>query len=183
MKAVGASERIFELLNRTPQIKIIGNLPANDLKGQISFENIDFTYPNRQNKIFDQLNLKIDGGKVNAVVGPSGSGKSSLVSLLVRFYDPLAGKIDIDGNDIQKYDVNSLRSQISVVSQDVMLFSGTIKDNIGYVLEKPSMDDIEAAAKQANAHGIGKFFENSFDFLFVLSHRILEFSLKLAKKN
>ncbi|RXM98666.1 Multidrug resistance protein 2 [Acipenser ruthenus] len=123
------------------------------LKGDIEFKNIHFSYPSRPDvNILQGLNLKIESGKTIALVGASGCGKSTTIQLLQRFYDPAAGEITLDGQDIRSLDVKWLRESIGVVSQEPVLFATTIAENIRYGREDASDADIEQAAKEANAY-------------------------------
>ncbi|MBE7037478.1 MAG: ABC transporter ATP-binding protein [Ruminococcaceae bacterium] len=124
---------------------------ANDLKGDIVFENVSFEYPDDHNIVFKNLNLKIKSGEKLAIVGPSGGGKTTLCNLIPRFYDITDGKITIDGKDIKKYTLKSLRKNIGMVQQDVYLFSGTIYENIAYGKIGATMEEVVAAAKRAGA--------------------------------
>jgi len=123
------------------------------VKGKVTFKNVDFHYPTRPNvAVLDQCNLTARPGKVVALVGPSGSGKSSVMLLLERFYNVAAGKILLDGHDISKMNPKWLRQQIGIVSQEPVLFAGTIADNIAYGKDGATQEEIEAAATAANAH-------------------------------
>ena len=155
-RAIGATERIFEIINETPEdvklerIEVAAN---NKFHGSIKISNLNFAYPSRpEMQIFKSLNLQIEQGKSLAIVGPSGAGKSTLAALLLRLYDPLSGKIEIDGRDHLSFPLSEYRSQMAVVPQEVMLFGGTIFDNIAYGKPGASEDEIIHAAKQANAH-------------------------------
>ena len=136
-KALGAGRRIFETIDRVPRIdpyqpssrKYVPPL------GSIVFENVNFSYPSRPNiKVLNNLTLDLPGEKMTGIVGSSGSGKSTIIGLLERFYDVLAGQIKIDGRDIREVDVHGLRSQIALVSQEPILFSGSILENIRFGL-------------------------------------------------
>jgi subfamily B ATP-binding cassette protein MsbA len=121
------------------------------LKKEVSFENISFGYtPDK--KILQGVNFKVRTGEIVAVVGPSGAGKSSLVNLLPRFYDPQGGRITIDGIDIKDASIQSLRSQIGIVTQETILFNDTVAANIAYGRSKHPQEEIEKAARIANAH-------------------------------
>lgn len=160
-KAMASGERILDVLDRQPDIADkLGAVPAPPLAGDISFENIIFTY-NSGYPILQSLNFEVAAGQRVALVGPSGAGKSTLTSLLLRLYDPDAGRILIDGRDIRDYTLHSLRSQISVVLQDSVLFGVSVRENIAYGLAatatehkdpSPDQEEIETAARLANAH-------------------------------
>ncbi len=122
------------------------------IKGNVSFKNVAFSYPSRKEiQVLKEVNFKAEFGQKIAIVGPSGVGKSTIASLLLRFYDIDGGTIEIDGKNIYDFDLETLRGNMSIVPQDVILFGGTIKENIAY--GKPNATDVEIAlaAKQANA--------------------------------
>lgn len=148
-KSIGASERILEILdlkdekNEGPDIK---------LKGNISFNNISFKYPTRTDvTVLNNMSFQVSAGEKIALVGPSGAGKSTIIQLLMRFYEPTDGAVIVDGENAKNYPLTAFRKNIGIVPQEVMLFGGTIRENIAY--GKPGADDaeIEAAAKKANA--------------------------------
>jgi len=152
-KASAAGERVVDLLDRTPDVRDLpGAVPAPPLRGHVQFEGVDFAY-DQGRLVLEAIDCTIEPGQHVALVGPSGSGKSTLVSLLLRLYDPTAGRVLIDGHDLREYTLASLRTQISVVLQDSILFAGTIRDNIAQGAPGASPEAIEAAARLANAHG------------------------------
>ncbi|KAL4238741.1 ATP-binding cassette sub- B member 10 [Mactra antiquata] len=168
MKGLGASGRIWELTDRIPLIPHTGGIiPESQVKGLIEFSNINFNYPVREEAIIlSNLNLTMAAGTVTAVVGASGSGKSTIGNLLLRFYDPNSGNIYLDGTNIKDLNPTWLRNQIGVVSQEPALFSCSIADNIKYGASDPStvtMEMIEEAAKQANAYMFIKNFPDQYD--------------------
>lgn len=133
-------------------LTISGTIP-NKVDGIIEFENVHFSYPQRvEAKILCGLNLKISAGETIALCGPSGSGKSTTIQLLQRFYDPVKGKVKLDGHDVKSLNLNWLRSQMALVQQEPVLFATTIKENIRLGRLEASDDEIIEAAKQANAH-------------------------------
>src|SRR5881296_4441048 len=152
-KASAAGERVVDLLDRTPDVRDLpGAVPAPPLRGHVRFEGVGFTYePGRP--ALEAIDCTVEPGQHVALVGPSGSGKSTFASLILRLYDPTAGRVLIDGRDVREYTLASLRTQISVVLQDSILFVGTIRDNIGQGAPGASHEAIEAAARLANAHG------------------------------
>ena len=150
-EAGGASRRIFELLDEDPDIVNVPDatiLP--DLKGGIVFDNVSFAYPGSQHVLYN-IDLEIQPGEVLALVGPSGAGKSTLFNLIPRFYDPTSGHVFIDGHDLEQVSVVSLRTQIGMVPQETQLFSGSIRDNLRYGNLLANEEEIEAAARAANA--------------------------------
>lgn len=126
--------------------------PMESPKGEIVFENVEFEYPDDHNQVFHNLNLSIRPGEKVAIVGPSGGGKTTLCNLIPRFYDVTKGNIYIDGENVKKFTLKSLRQNIGMVQQDVYLFSGTIFDNIAYGKNKATREEVMEAAKKAGAH-------------------------------
>jgi ATP-binding cassette subfamily B protein len=156
-KAIGATGRVRELLRETGEVEVLlgptrpSTLPR--LRGDIVFENVHFSYPSRQGvEVLHAVNLAAASGQRIALVGPSGAGKSTLISLLLRLYDPSSGRLLIDGRDARDYRLTELRGQMSMVPQEVLLFGGSIADNIAYGKPGAGADEIEQAAQQANAH-------------------------------
>jgi ABC transporter fused permease/ATP-binding protein len=165
-KAIGATERVFELLEETPE-KINSTQKSHSIekiKGNVTFKNVAFTYPSRKEiKVLKDVNFTANFGQKIAIVGPSGAGKSTIASLLLRFYDIDSGEILIDGKNIYDYDLENLRGNMSIVPQDVILFGGTIKENIAYGNPDASDDEIKLAAKQANALNFIENFPEKFE--------------------
>lgn len=126
--------------------------PLKNVKGNVCYEDVSFHYSDDDTPVLSHVSFEIPAGKSIALVGPSGSGKTTICSLLPRFYDVTEGRVTIDGNDVRKLTLESLRSQIGLVSQDVYLFGGSIKDNIAYGKPNATMDEIVDAAKKANIH-------------------------------
>ena len=158
MKGVGAASRLFELQDRKPTISPTVGLPVTSARGAIKFNDLSFSYPTRPAvTIFKDLDFEIPQGSNIAVVGPSGGGKSTIASLLLRFYTPTKGYITICGTDISKMNVKQLRRKIGLVSQEPILFSGTIADNIAYARPKATRAEIIAAARKANCRFIEDF--------------------------
>ena len=121
------------------------------IAGRISFENVTFTYPGSEAPALYDIHLSIEAGQTVALVGPSGAGKTTLTNLVARFYDPDVGRVTLDGHDLRDYDVESFRSLLGIVEQDVFLFDGTIAQNIGYARRYATSEEIRAAAEAANA--------------------------------
>jgi len=151
-RASVSATRIFEVLDREPEVKDKPNaITLRDIKGHIKFENVTFGY-DPEKPVLMNLSFEVKPGERVAIVGPTGSGKSTLIKLIPRFYDPTSGRILIDGIDIRDVKIRSLRKHIGIVHQDVMLFAGTIKENITYGKPNASMKEVIEAAKAAGIH-------------------------------
>ncbi|KAH3844274.1 hypothetical protein DPMN_086531 [Dreissena polymorpha] len=166
--SLGASTRVWELIDRQPTIPVSGGLiPAYPFVGRIDFQDVFFTYPARQDAtILSRMNLIMPAGSVTAVVGASGSGKTTIGNLLLRLYDPDQGSILLDGENIKNLDPEWLRNQIGVVSQEPALFNCSIADNIKYGANDPSkvtMEMVEEAAREAFADIFIKNFPQKYD--------------------
>ncbi|XP_051126752.1 ABC transporter B family member 15-like [Andrographis paniculata] len=165
-EAKAAAEHIKKVMLRVPKIdsdSIDGQI-LQTVSGQVEFRHVKFAYPSRpESKIFEDFNLKIPAGKTVALVGGSGSGKSTIVSLLQRFYDPLGGEILLDGVDIKNLQLKWLRSQMGLVSQEPALFATSIKENILFGKEDASMDDVIEASKASNAHNFISLLPQGYD--------------------
>jgi len=150
--AATAGERIYEILDTTPEIRDSKDaVDVKDMKGGIEFRNVSFSYTG-ENRVLENINLKVEPGEMVGLAGPSGSGKSTLVKLISRFYDPDDGTVTIDGIDLRNITQRSMREQIGVVLQEPFLFHGSIAQNIKYGRPKASRGEIIEAAKAANAH-------------------------------
>lgn len=146
-------DRFMELMDANVDIfDEEGARPLTKIDGEISFEDVSFEYPDDRNPVLSHISLRIRPGEKVALVGPSGGGKTTLCSLVPRFYDPTEGRILIDGQDIREVTLKSLRNTVGVVQQDVYLFSGTVFENIEYGRPGASMEDVVSAAKMAGAH-------------------------------
>lgn len=157
-------ERFLQIMDA--DIEIYDEPGAVDMKtteGEITFDKVAFEYPDDHNKVFRDLNIKIQAGEKLAIVGPSGGGKTTLCNLIPRFYDVTAGKILIDGEDIRHIKLKSLRQNIGIVQQDVYLFSGTVMENIQYGAPDASMEEIKDAAKKAGAHEFIMELKDGYD--------------------
>jgi subfamily B ATP-binding cassette protein MsbA len=151
-QGAAAAQRIFEVIDKPIQVKEEENLPNLLLtNSSIKYENISFKYDVSKEKAVRGINLEIEGGSMTAFVGHSGAGKSTIINLLPRFYDPQSGKILIDGQDIQEIQLNSLRKNISLVSQDIVLFDETVRTNIAYAKDDASDEEIKKACEFAAA--------------------------------
>ncbi len=152
-RGITGIERFAEIMDVVPDIKDEkGAVQMKGIKGSIELDHVSFEYPDDHNPVLDDISLSIRPGEKVALVGPSGGGKTTLCNLIPRFYDTTAGTITIDGQDIRKMTLKSLRSSIGVVQQDVYLFSGTVFENISYGRPGASKEDVIAAAKLAGAH-------------------------------
>jgi ABC-type multidrug transport system fused ATPase/permease subunit len=167
-KAVGATERIFEILDQEPETIDLKETraAAKRLKGDVAFKDITFSYPARTEiSVLNGVSFQAQAGDSIAIVGPSGAGKSTITQLLLRFYEPDSGSILIDGLDSSKYTLTELRDHMAIVPQDVILFGGTIRENILY--GKPDATDAEviAAAEKANAKSFIEGFPEKYETL------------------
>src|SRR5580704_1251866 len=166
-KAIGATQRVRELLHETGEVSAAlgpaepSTLPR--LRGDVAFQNICFTYPSRSEvEVLHEISFSAKPGQRIAIVGPSGAGKSTLISLLLRLYDPSSGRLLIDGRDARDYRLAELRGQMSMVPQEVLLFGGSIAENIAYGKPGASPEEIEQAARQANAHDFIQAFPERY---------------------
>lgn len=152
-KAIGASERVLEIISEKGEMELQTTLSSKkQIEGDISFDHVAFSYPTRKDiKVLNNINLTIRSGERIAFVGHSGAGKSTLIQLLMQFYEPDSGKITIDGKNIKEYNLTDYRSNLGIVPQEVILFGGTIRENIGYGNPLASEEEIIEAAKKANA--------------------------------
>ena len=165
-KAIGATERVFELLDETPEkINSIQNASStHKIKGDVTFKNVAFSYHSRKEiKVLKDVSFTANFGQKIAIVGPSGTGKSTIASLLLRFYNIDDGEILVDGKNIYDYDLEKLRGNMSIVPQDVILFGGTIRENIAYGKPDATEAEILLAAKQANALNFIEGFPEKFE--------------------
>ena len=150
---LASADRVFTIMDIKSDIQDVDSATeVNDLKNSLSFDNVSFSYGDEKDKVLSNINFQINKGEILALVGPSGAGKSTLVDLIPRFYDTLGGSIKIDGKDIKKLKINSLRSLMGIVTQETFLFDDSVRANIAYGLENISDDKIKDAAIAANAH-------------------------------
>jgi ATP-binding cassette subfamily B protein len=162
-KALASAERIFEILDTKPAIADGPNARPRELAGVVRFEDVSFTYRGARSEALRDVNLEARPGQIVALVGATGSGKSSVISLIPRFYDPSKGRVTIDGIDVKEISLQSLRRQIGIVMQETFLFSVTVGENIAYGRPEATQAEIEAAAKAARAHDFIMRMENGYD--------------------
>jgi subfamily B ATP-binding cassette protein MsbA len=152
-EAGAAADRVFEILDTVPDIKDKENAKQMGVfENKIIFNDVCFRYEDSEEWVLDKINFSVRKGEIIALVGPSGGGKSTLVDLIPRFYDPTNGSIVIDGEDIRNYTLESLRNRMGIVTQETFLFNTSIKQNIAYGLEDYPIEKVIEAAKAANAH-------------------------------
>jgi ATP-binding cassette subfamily B protein len=156
--------RILKIIDSEPKIRAEPNAKRLDsLSGRVSFEGVSFSYGNGGTSVIHDITFEAKPGERVAILGATGSGKTTLVNLIPRFYDATAGKVAVDGVDVKKLDLDSLRSGIGICMQDTMLFSGTIKDNIRYGRKDASDEEVMEAAKAAQAHDFISGFPEGYD--------------------
>ena len=160
--ARAAMERLSEVFRVQPEPLSSGARALPPVKGSIVFERVSFRYGGRE-PVLQGFDLEVAAGETVAITGANGAGKSSLVNLLLRFFDPLAGRVLIDGNDISEVSLTSLRSQIGLVPQYILLFNGSVRENIAYGLTNPDPQKLQAAAKAARAHEFICSLPNGYD--------------------
>ena len=164
-KAIGATERLMDIIHQETENNTT-NGRTQPLEGNVTFENVNFHYETRPDvQVLNHLNLVVKSGQSIAIVGPSGAGKSTFASLLLRFYNPTSGSILFDGVNANEFDLQSLRSNMAIVPQEVILFAGTIKENIIYGDVAATDEQILEAAKNANALEFINAFPDGFETL------------------
>jgi ATP-binding cassette, subfamily B, bacterial len=165
-RAVASGARVFEVLDRQPEMTVpegAPKLPAGD--GHVEFRDVSFAYEGAEERVLDAIDLDVPAGRTIAIVGGTGSGKSTLVSLLPRLYDPTEGSVTIDGAPVSAVRLESLRSQVGLVSDDPFLFSDTIRNNIAYARSDASQDVVEDAARRADIHDFIAGLPDGYDTL------------------
>ena len=162
-EALAAGERIFRVIDTDPEVKESpGAVSLERFREAVVFRDVSFSYDGSK-RVLDDIKLRVERGRVLAIVGPSGAGKSTLMDLLPRFYDPLEGRIEIDGHDIRNLKIRNLRSLMGIVTQETILFNDTVRNNIAYGLTDIPMERVVEAAKVANAHGFIRRLERGYD--------------------
>lgn len=151
MHMINSLDRMYEILDEEPEIVNTDNVLSHDIKGDVRFESVTFGY-DPGSPVLDNITVDVKQGEMIGIVGASGVGKSTMINLLMRLYDPDYGRITVDGIDLRDIEINKLHSQIGVVLQETFLFSGTIAANIRYSRPDATVDEIMTAAKMANAH-------------------------------
>ncbi|XP_044035949.1 antigen peptide transporter 2 [Siniperca chuatsi] len=165
MSTVGVISKVFSYLDRTPECKKEGELAPEKLEGRIVFQNVTFTYPSAppEKPALASVSMELQPGKMTALVGPSGSGKTSCVSLLKRLHEPQKGQILLDGEPLHQYKNKYLHQKMALVSQNPVLFSGSLRYNIEYGLKDCTIEKVKEAAKKANADDFISELENKYD--------------------
>lgn len=164
IRARASAERIGEVFEAENTITVKENpIIFNNVKGRLEFENVYFKYYSSSRYVLEDINFFINPGETLAIIGSTGSGKSTLINLIPRFYDVDKGKIKIDGMDVKDIDISDLREKVGIVPQKVLLFTGTIKDNIRWGDENATIEDIEKVAKIANAHDFILSFNEGYN--------------------
>lgn len=166
-RALGATDRVFDIIDeKNEEINLSFHSNSHRVKGDLEFKNIQFTYPTRTDfQVLRDVSFSVKAGQTVALVGGSGSGKTTLAALTLRFYEPTTGEYTIDGKKSTDYELTELRDQMAIVPQDVLLFGGTIKENILYGKATATDDEVIEAAKQANAYDFIMSFPDRFETL------------------
>ncbi|KAM3844370.1 antigen peptide transporter 1 [Vipera latastei] len=163
-KAVGSSEKAFEYMDRTPQIKPSGTLAPANLKGDMKLENVWFSYPNNGNSpVLKGVSLELHHGTVTALVGPSGCGKSTVVALLQRFYEPKQGQVFLDKKELSEYEHHFLHQKVALVSQNPTLFARSLHANVAYGLENQSQEKVIQASQRVGVHQFISTMSHGYD--------------------
>ncbi|PKP49942.1 MAG: multidrug ABC transporter ATP-binding protein [Bacteroidetes bacterium HGW-Bacteroidetes-12] len=165
-KAIGATENLMDILDETTENVTLEKSSSIKIEGNLTFNNVSFSYPSRRDiQVLKEVSFSVEKGKQIAIVGPSGSGKTTIAGLVFRFYDPETGNITIDGKELNNYELSQIRNQMAIVPQEVMLFGGSIKENIEYGKPGATDEEIFEAAKKANALEFIESFPEKFETL------------------
>jgi subfamily B ATP-binding cassette protein MsbA len=152
-QSLASAERVMAVFDSVPAVsQVLHPHIFKTMKGEVEFEHLSFAYAKEEGLVLSDITFSAQAGEMIALVGPSGAGKTTLVNMIPRFYDPSSGVIRVDGQDLRKASLRSLRDYIAIVPQEILLFSGSVRSNIAYGRPDASFDEIMAAAKQANAH-------------------------------
>ena len=163
-EAAAGAQRVLEVLDVQPEIQSSADaVKLETLRGEVEFRNVGLKYQNERTASLDRINLKVESNRLIALIGPTGSGKTSLVNLIPRFYDVSEGTLFVDGHDVRGVELVSLRKQIGIVLQTSLLFSDSIKNNIAYGRPDATMDEVTAAAKAAQAHEFIEGLPNGYE--------------------
>ncbi|TDD33281.1 ABC transporter ATP-binding protein [Nonomuraea terrae] len=163
-EAAAGSDRVIEVLSAKPRVTDAEDaVDAGRTSGRIEFDGVGFSYPGRGRQVLRNLSFTAGPGEVVVLTGPSGAGKSTLVKLLLRFYDPDSGRILLDGTDIRRLTRRSLRENVTVLQQETLLFSGSVRDNIAYARPEASLDEVIKAAEAAGVHDFAKVLPQGYD--------------------
>lgn len=163
-KAVGATEHLMDIISESTEKDLHQGKKTTPITGKVAFDNVSFSYEQRKGfKVLNNLSFSAEKGQKIALVGASGAGKTTVASLLLRFYAPTAGKYTIDGVDVSEYDLHYLRQHMALVPQEVILFSGTIRDNIKFGKQDATEEEVILATKKANAYDFIQSIPNGFD--------------------
>jgi ABC-type multidrug transport system fused ATPase/permease subunit len=163
-KAIGATEHLMDMIHEETEKELYKGKEQPEMKGQVTFDEVSFHYPERADvEVLKNMSFEVASGGKIALVGASGAGKSTIASLLLRFYEPDSGDYKVDGVNVEDIAIEHLRSHMAFVPQEVILFSGTIRDNIAFGNPESTSEEVEAAAKKANAYDFIKDFPEGFD--------------------
>jgi ABC transporter fused permease/ATP-binding protein len=164
MRSLGAAEKVLALIDRVPAMPLTGGMRPESCRGEVRYEGVRFTYPSRpEAEVLRGVNLTIAAGEVVALVGPSGAGKTTVGALLCRLYDPVSGRVTLDGRDLRDLDPGWLRSQMGVVPQEPVLFSASVEENVRYGRPGASRAEVEEACRSAHAHEFVSGFPEGYE--------------------
>ncbi len=162
-EALGASRRIFELLDEPPEVAAVSETVNPEPVGTVAFEDVHFSYAGREQEVLSGINLEVGKGEVVALVGPSGAGKTTMVQLIPRFYDVVSGRVVVDGVDVRDQDIDQLRDRMAAVPQEIELFSGTIAENLRVAKAEATETELVETCRAANAHEFIMSFPEGYD--------------------